>query len=357
MVGYLWNNINIKKRSNEMKKKSWGMSVCVVLLMTIMTSTFFSMAYAQDKVITWKMAGNWGPGDTAYIPETFAKELTEKSGGRLKVITYPGGQLYKIPEIFGALQKNLIQLTDFTSSWWGGNIPLHKMPDMPFFLRNDAELRAWLDAGVWDIWRDETEKAGLKNLVMYGVGGMQCFSTYPVRTLKDAEGHKWRVHTPELAEAVKQIGASPVNVSFTEVYSALQRRVVDAAFGGPVYVYMFKWHEAAKYITKVDLGIAATGIFANKKAFDDLPADLKQIVMNVSKDIQKISWEHYEKVIAEKYKAFQKEGATIYTLPEEDRDKWVKGIQHIWKDTAEKVGPAGIKALEIYYKVFPDRKP
>jgi len=44
---------------------------------------------AQEKVITWKLAGVWGPGDASYVPETFAKMINEKSGGRLKVVPIP----------------------------------------------------------------------------------------------------------------------------------------------------------------------------------------------------------------------------------------------------------------------------
>ncbi|NIO10199.1 MAG: hypothetical protein GTO40_20215, partial [Deltaproteobacteria bacterium] len=57
----------------------------VVLATLALIMAFVSTGPASGKTITWKMAGVWGPGDAAYLPEGAAKEITKKSGGRLKV--------------------------------------------------------------------------------------------------------------------------------------------------------------------------------------------------------------------------------------------------------------------------------
>jgi len=328
-----------------------------VVVMAILALALVAIAQAQEKTITWKMAGFWGPGDAAYLPETFAKQVTEKSGGRLKVITYPAGQLYGVPEVFGALQKGLIQACQVATGWWSGTIPLYRLPDMPFLLKENSELRAWLEGGLWEMYQREAEKAGFKLLITYGWAGLQCFSIYPVRTLEDAKGHKWRVHTPQLAMAVKEIGGTPASVPMHEVYQALQRGVIDAAFGGVVWVYSYRWHEVAKYVTKFDLGLPPEGIFVNKKAFDDLPPDLKDIVIKASQHVQSISWDTIEGFINKKWKAFKEEGCTINVLAASDRKKAEAMVRHIWTEEAGKVGPVGVEALQLYYKIFPDRKP
>ena len=82
-----------------------------VTLLAGLILAFATLTHAQEKVITWKLAGVWGPGDASYMPETFAKMINEKSKGRLKVVTYPSGQLYGAKELFGALQKGLIDST------------------------------------------------------------------------------------------------------------------------------------------------------------------------------------------------------------------------------------------------------
>jgi TRAP-type C4-dicarboxylate transport system substrate-binding protein len=344
-----------KQKEGKMKGKvKFLLSVLVTLLLALGVVV---TADAQEKVITWKMAGVWGPGDAAYLPETFAKQVTEKSGGRLKVITYPAGQLYGVGEMFGALQKGLIQVSEFASGWWGSNIPLYRLPDMPFLLRDNNEWKAWLDGGLWDLWQKEADKVGFKVLAMYGWSGLQAFSTYPIRTLEDAKGKKWRVHTPPLAAAVKELGGAPVSIPINEAYQALEKGVIDTAFAGVIWAYAYKWHEVGKYVTKFDLAVPPQGIFVNKAAFEALPPDLKKIVMEVSQDTQKTCWEVIQTYIDKKWKAFKDEGCTVIVLPD---GEWKKGLaksKHIWTEEAAKVGPAGIEALNILYKVFPDRRP
>jgi len=303
------------------------------------------------------MAGVYGPGDGAYLPETFARDITKKSGGRLKVITYPGGQLYGSQDIFGALQKGLIQACEIPTGYWGGSIPLYKLPDTPFLLADNSEWNAWLKGGLWPIWQREAEKAGIKSLGMSGWNGLTCFARYPVRTLKDAKGRKWRVYNPTTAAAVKALGASPITMGFPETYQALQRGVMDAAFGGVTWAYAYKWHEVAKHVTKVNFGVPPTGVFANKEAFEALPNDLKEIVVNAGLEYMNEGWDIVEVFSEKKWKAFKKEGCDVYVLPEAERNKWMDKCKHIWVEQAKKIGPVGIEALEVYYKVYPQRRP
>jgi TRAP-type C4-dicarboxylate transport system substrate-binding protein len=337
-----------------MKNKKRLLIFVLVMLLALSTANIVS---AQEKVITWKFAGVWGPGDAAYLPETFAKQITEKSQGRLKVITYPSGQLYGVAELFGTLQKNLIQVAEINLGWMGSNIPLYKLPDLPFLLRDNNEWKAWLDHGLLDLCQREAGKVGFKIQLMYGWHGIQAFSIYPIRTLGDVRGHKIRVYTPQLASVIKEFGGAPVNVPLNEVYQALERGVIDTAFAGVVWAHAFKWHEVGKYVTKFDLAMPTQGIFVNKGAFEALPSDLKATVIEVSRNLQNTCWSTLNNFANKAWKAVKDEGATINILPD---DEWKKGqlrARHIWTEEANKVGPVGIEALEIYYRVFPDRRP
>ena len=318
-----------------------------------------TLAHAQEKVITWKLAGVWGPGDASHMPDTFAKLINEKSGGRLKVLTYPGGQLYGAKELFGALQKGLIELCDIPTGWWGDTIPLYKLPDFPFYLRDNRELRAMLEGGLWDLWQKEADKVGIKVLTTYGWSGLQCFSIRPIRTLEDAHGQKWRVYTPPLSQAVKNLGASPVTIGIPETYQAFERGVIDAGYMGVTWAYSYKWHEVAKYITKVDLGVPAQAFFANKKALEALSPDLKNAVIQAGQEAQKISWGAIDGFVNKKWESFKEEKCTIYILPENERNRWIAQAKakEIWDEESKKIGPVGAEAMAVYYKIFPDRKP
>lgn len=328
----------------------------VFLFIVMMSLALVGPVNAADKVIEWKMAGVYGPGDGGYLPERAAKEITEQSGGRLKVTTYPGGQLFKTKEIFGAIQKGLIQMCDIPSGYWGGGIPLYKLPDTPFLLKDNTEWRAWLEGGLWPLWQKASENVGIKCIGMTGWNGTTAFSRYPIKNLADVKGKKWRVYTPTMQKACIALGASPVFIAFPEVYSALQKGVIDAAYGGVTWAAAYKWEEVGRHVVKVDFGLPPTGLFVNKKAFDALPPDLQEIVVKAGKKYMD-SWDIVEGFTAKKWKQFKDEGCDVYILPDAERNKWMDLCKNIWTEQAKEIGPVGEEALEIYYKVFPDRRP
>ena len=331
-----------------------GLLMIALLAIVGVFLVFTTPVLAKDKVITWKMAGVWGPGDGAYPPETCAKEITENSGGKLKVNVYPGGQLYGSQEIFGALQKGLIQMCEIPLGYWGGAVPVYKVGEIPFLIRDNKDFKAYLDAGLYNLWEKAGEKVGLKLLGVTGWNDLQCYSRFPIRTLDDVKGRKWRVYTPPMAEAVRALGASPVSMGAPEVYQAMQRGVVDACFGGVTWGYSFKWHEVGPHVVKMDFAMPPTCVFANKKAFDALPEDLKKVVINAGKNYA--NWDIIEGFTKKKYEQFKEAGSDIYILPEDERNKLMKKCKPIWDKVAGDIGPEGKEALEIYYKLFPERR-
>ena len=70
-----------------------------------------------------------------------------------------------------------------------------------------------------------------------------------------------------------------------------------------------------------------------------------------------LGWDIIEIFTGKKWRAFKEEGCDVYFLPDEERDKWLDKCKHIWLDVAKKIGPVGEQALDIYFKVNPDRKP
>jgi len=331
-----------------------GHLMIALLAVAAVSLVFSAPLFAKEKVLTWKMAGVWAPGDCAYPPETCAREITTKSGGKLKVNVYPGGQLFGSQELFGALQKGLIQMCEIPLGYWGGAVPIYKMGEIPFLIRDNAEYRKFLDAGLYRLWEEAGEKAGFKLLGVTGWNDLQCYSRTPVRTLADVQGKKWRVYTPPMAEAVRALGASPVSMGAPEVYQAMQRGVVDACFGGVTWGYSFKWHEVGPNVVKMDFAMPPTCVFANKKAFDALPEDLQKIVIKAGENYA--NWDIIEAFTKKKYDQFKEDGCDIYILPENERNKWMKKCKPIWEKVAGDIGPEGKEALEIYYKLFPERR-
>jgi TRAP-type C4-dicarboxylate transport system substrate-binding protein len=308
-------------------------------------------------VIEWRMAGIWGPGPAAYLPEGFAKKVEELSNGRLKVKTFPGGQLYGAGELFSAIQKGLVELVECPTGYWGGAMPVYMVPDTPFLVKDNSELRPWWEAGLKDIFAREAEKKGIKLLGFVEWNGLQLYSPTPIYRLEDVQGRKIRAYNPPTTMGVEALGASSTVIPFVEVYTALQQGVIDGAFGGVTWAQAFKWPEAAPNITVVGFGVPPTGVFVNMEAFNTLPPDLQQVLIEAGDWYTNHGWEKVDEFTEEMYRIFEQEGRNVIRLSPEERQRWVDKVKHIWIKVAKSLGPEALEALAVYEKVFPGRIP
>lgn len=102
----------------------------------------------------------------------------------------------------------------------------------------------------------------------------------PVTKLEDMPQSKWRVIPNELfVDTYKAMGVSPVTLPWPEVFSALQRGVIDGIDLTPNETWGAKIYEAVKYMSLCKLGQNPQVYVASQKFLDRLPADLREIVI------------------------------------------------------------------------------
>ena len=100
------------------------------------------------------------------------------------------------------------------------------------------------------------EDLGTATIVGASEFGMRHFATIdkPINTMDDLKGMKIRTGgNPVIDSALKTVGANPVNVSFTELYSALQNKVVDGEEINATSVSMQKHYEVVNYMSEIGI--------------------------------------------------------------------------------------------------------
>jgi TRAP-type C4-dicarboxylate transport system substrate-binding protein len=75
----------------------------------------------------------------------FAKEVTEASGGKLEIVTHPGGSLFKGDEIFRAVRTGQAPIGERLISALGNEDPIFELDSLPFLVTNFAESRKLYD--------------------------------------------------------------------------------------------------------------------------------------------------------------------------------------------------------------------
>jgi len=235
-------------------------------------------------VIHWKMVTTWpknapGVGTGA---EALAKNIKEMSNGRLDIKVYAAGELVPALEAFDAVSRGTADMGHGASYYWKGKVFASQFfTTVPFGL-NAQEFNAWISyGGGLALWEEIYAPFNVIPMVA-GNAGVQMGGWFnkEINSLEDFKGLKMRM--PGLGgEVLKKVGASPINLPASEVFTALQTGAIDATeWVGPYNDLAFGLYKAAKYYYYPgwhEPGSAVEAIF-NKEAFEVLPKDLKAIV-------------------------------------------------------------------------------
>lgn len=234
--------------------------------------------------LQWKMVTSWptnfpGLGTGA---ARLAELITETSGGRLSVKVFGAGELVPAFEVFDAVSRGTAEMGHSASYYWKG-----KAAAAPFFCAvpfglNAQEMNGWLyNGGGLDLWRELYAGFGL---VPFPAGntGVQLAGWHrkELKSLADLKGLKMRI--PGLGgEVMARVGATPVNLPGSEIFTALQSGAIDAAeWVGPYNDLAFGLHRVAKYCYYPGWQEPGPTLEAmvNQKAYNALPDDLKALV-------------------------------------------------------------------------------
>jgi TRAP-type C4-dicarboxylate transport system substrate-binding protein len=127
----------------------------------------------------------------------------------------------------------------------------------------------------------EESTGGGKHLSHNWVSGADIFffSKKALRTVEDFKGVKTRSFGSAIGDWIVGMGADPQFVPFAEVYTALERGILGAGVSGGDPGHGQRWYEVTKYINGPLISWPATDMVLNKKAWEKLPPDLQQILI------------------------------------------------------------------------------
>jgi len=239
---------------------------------------------ADDRAFNWKMVTTWPANFPVFQegPERFAEQVGKMSNGRLNIQVFAGGELVPALQTFDAVSQGAIEMGHGASYYWAGKVPAAQFfSAMPYGMTAKG-LEAWLYHGDGlRLWRELYEPFHVLPFPMGNTGvQMGGWFNKKIDSVSDLKGLRMRI--PGLGgNVLDQAGGNPVLMSGAEIYTALERGIIDATeWVGPFhdqrlglnraarYYYYPGWHEPG---TELEL-------IVNLRAWQQLPDDLKQIV-------------------------------------------------------------------------------
>ena len=312
-------------------------------------------AGAQAKPIVWNLPHVAAP--TYYHTvnlNAFAAKVKEKSGGRMEIRVHPASSLYPQQEILPSLLDGRSEIGPVLSGYLTDVLLELGVLELPFMTSSLDEHRKAQQA-LKPFFAEQLGKKGLKLLTAHAWPSQQVFSHQPIRTVADWKGKKIRVYGADTANITRTLGGVPVNIAFGELYTALEKKTVDGAITSATNAEPMKFFEVSKVINYWFLaGASSEWLVANQKAWDGLPKDLQQIVLDALKDVrfEDKEWEDAKAFEERALKRFPEIGMTVVNPSKDEIDKARTASRAAWDTWLTRSGADGKRGMEQALKAL-----
>ncbi len=249
----------------------------------VAASTLAAPAIAQGNQ-TWRMVTTWPknfPG-LGVGAQRLADRITAMSGGRLTVQLYAAGELVPPLQALDAVIEGSAEMSHGAAYYWQNkSTALSFFTGVPYGMTS-RELTAWVrHMGGQEIWDEIYDQFGVQGFLS-GDTGTQAGGWFRNELTGVADVQGLRFRTPGLGGQVwEKLGASVTNMAAGEIFQALQSGTLDAAeFVGPYNDLALGFYQIAKnyyFPSFIEPGLA-TELVVDKAKFQELPADLQEIV-------------------------------------------------------------------------------
>jgi len=310
-----------------------GLVTCSVLL-----STGFLSAPAQaQKAIEWRMVVSWTPEFIGvrkmFIP--FVEKVNQRAAGKLK-ISYVGPEAVPPFEQLKPVREGLFDGSFTHSAYHMGEVSVGQGMDL--FTATGKERRAaGLNKIVDEAYRKKanvTYLAGIPD----GVGYHLMLRNQKIDKA-DLTGLKIRT-SPFYDPMIKALGGAPVRVAGGEIYSALERGVVDGACWPALGALDYKWYEVAKYQVRPRFGDTVYQILVNLDSWNRLPKDLQDLLTQIAIEVEEEGRIATMGSLESDEKELQKRGMDLLALPPKEAEKFLNAFyERSWEELVLKREP------------------
>lgn len=248
----------------------------------VAVSGFPFVARAQNPEFQFKYGNNLPMTHPLNIrSHEVAGAIKERSKGRLVIDIFPNNQLGGDTDMMAQVRRGGIDIFTPSALVMATLVPVAAINAVGFAFADYDQVWKAMDGSLGTFVRKSVEKVGLYAMDnMWDNGFRQVTNnSKPITSPADLEGLKIRVPvSPIIVDMFRAMGAAPVGMQYSEVYSSLQTKVIDAQENPLVIIQTGKMFEVQKYCSLTNHIWDGYWFIVNGKSWKGLPTDLKDIM-------------------------------------------------------------------------------
>jgi tripartite ATP-independent transporter DctP family solute receptor len=266
-----------------MMRRTWIIAILIALF--VPNITWVDLGISQEKQVVLKLGHAVAPEHPYHLGAVRYSDLVaQRTKGKVKIDVYPSTQLGNERDMVEGLQLGTIDLVVTSTGPLGGFVPRMFVVDLPFLFRDRGHAYKVLDGPIGRELLDAFSAKGIKGLAFWENGFRQMTnSVRPIEKPEDLRGIKIRTMENKVhLSAFRAFGASPTPMAWSEVYTALQQKTIDAQENPIAIIYFQKIYEVQKYLALTDHFYSPTPLLMSLKAFNNLPKNIQKIMLDTA---------------------------------------------------------------------------
>jgi tripartite ATP-independent transporter DctP family solute receptor len=219
--------------------------------------------------------------------EKISEILEKETNGRAKLEIFPSSQIASEEEAIEMVKLGVIGSTPASSGGLSRFVPEVDLFNLPFIFDSLGHFYEVLDGPIGDEIAKKIEQKLDCIVLGWWFSGIRNTwnSEKPIYTPKDLEGMKIRVIGSSIVlDTFNAFGAQATNMSFGELYSAIQQGVLDGAECDHIDLLVEKFYEVTKYVSYTEHLYLSVALIFSKKQLDKLPIDIKEALIKAGKE-------------------------------------------------------------------------
>ena len=272
---------------------------------------------------TFSLLGSWSENNTtAYMPGLQFKTNLEKASGGKASLRISGPEAVPPFEQLQPVSSGAFDMIYTHPTYHSKGLAV-AAEIVPFGVDRIRQ------SGVWsyiDSYYQKTHNLKLLSLVAVGTEGYHCYLRQPLSAQGDWNGRKMR-GVPNQNGVIKALGGVPVVMPMGDVYSALEKGVVDGACAPANVLLATKHFEVAKYRVEPRFGLLVSLIGMNLDRWNKLAKDQQAMLTAVGAQTERDTARIGDEILGKENKILDGLGVQVLQLPPAKRDS----LKSIWQ--------------------------
>lgn len=238
--------------------------------------------FAQDAKFTLKYANNLPLSHPMNIRAKEASEAIKRdTQGAVDLQIFPSGQMGSDTDMLSQVRAGAIDFMTLGGDVLSTLVPVASICSVGFAFKDYDQVWAAMDGDLGAHIREAISKAGLIAMEKSWDNGFRHVTTSnkPVNSPADLKGMKIRVPvSPLWTSLFKSLDAAPASINFSEVYSALQTKVVEGQENPLALIDAVRLYEVQKYCSLTGHIWSNYWFLANARGWNKLPKDVQNVL-------------------------------------------------------------------------------